>query len=76
MAQMIDGANDCWRKILTNGVISDFDEEHLDECSCLPVKLTIILYVRTILLLHVLVAIITIPCHAVPSQHTHILCTG
>ena len=40
---------------MTNGVISDFDEENFDESFCLPVKHTIILL---LLLLHVLVTII------------------
>ena len=42
---------------MTNGVISNFDEENVDECFCLPVKPAIILLLRIIL--HVLVAIIT-----------------
>ena len=51
------------RKILTNGVISDFDEENFDKSFCLSVKRAIILL---LLLLYVLVAVIVI------SHHVHV----
>ena len=67
MIQLPFGANFWWHKILTNGVISDFDKEHFDKCCCLPDKHTIIQF---LLSMHAHIAVITTPCHIVHLQIT------
>ena len=64
MAQMFDGA----KLILTNGVISDFDEENFDECFCVPLKHAIIL-----LLLCITACSYYCYCHSSPLANcTHL----
>ena len=71
--QLPYGANVLQYKILTNGIINDYDEENFDRSFCLPVKCAIIL-----LLLHALVAVIATLHHvyiAHALEHASVLCT-
>ena len=58
------GTNVWWCKILTNGVVGDFDEENFDKCCCFPVKCIIILLLPLLHALALVAIIATTRCFA------------